>query len=134
MPFYETIFENGSHSVAEYDSDDQAMQAISEHHRRATAGERGNPEDPTGKIKAQPAARIARVLVYDTHPVEHAVVVTTEDVVKAVTANAVGDMVDPLVAAAAVRDLTSPLVESGPHESNYKQEEGRELEGWEVNA
>jgi hypothetical protein len=64
MPFYETVYETGRMSVAEYQDDDEAKSAIGEHHRRAVMGEVGGPI-------GQPAERIVAVFVYGEHPNEY---------------------------------------------------------------
>lgn len=63
MPFYELIFETGSHSVAQYADDEEALGAVAEQHRRAKAGDVGGPS-------GHAAERIARVLKYDEHPAD----------------------------------------------------------------
>lgn len=63
MPFYELTYETGRVSVACYENDAEAKDAIGAHHARALKGEPGGP------IGA-PAERVAKVRVYDKHPNE----------------------------------------------------------------
>lgn len=126
MPYYEVIYETGAHSIAEYTGDEEAMLAINAHHDRARNGQ---PGGPTG----HPAERIARILKYDRHPAEfgESQAINVEDLQKElaviVAHTTVGDMVSVPEVAAAVRDITNPTVESGPHDSNYKMKETTEL-------
>lgn len=128
MPFYEIIYENGEHSIAENVGDDGALSGIKEQHRRAVSGELGGPA-------GQPAQRIKRVLVFDMHPASFTPLVTTDDAAAAVASVATGDLIDVEVAAQVVRGLRSPVVVSEPHESNYKMTPNRELaaSAWEDN-
>lgn len=124
--FYEIIYETGAHSVAQYDSDEEAMSAITAHNERAVNGEIGGPSGHN-------AERIKRVYVYDRHPVTEgeSQAVTIDQIHAAIDAAvdmvAVGDMVSVPEIAAAVRDITSPTVNSGPHESNFAADSVREL-------
>jgi hypothetical protein len=63
--YYEVIYETGAHSIAQYDSDEEAISAITEQHNRAKNGMLGGPAGTT-----HPAERIVRVLKYHRHPVE----------------------------------------------------------------
>jgi len=129
MPFYETIFEDGSYSIANYDSDEEALGAAQAHHERATNGEPALLSDPEGRVKA---TRIVKLIRYDESPGEliESQVLPQDQVqseLNELLANATKDGVTDLrVLAATVRDLSNPLVVSGPHESNYKAE-GKEL-------
>ena len=128
MPYYEIIFENGEHSIMFADNDAECLLGVGEQHRRAKAGELGaQPLSPSNSPATHSAQRIKRVLKYDTHPADFNVVVTVDDVRAAVDAVAIGDLVSAEQAAAAIRDLRSPLVMSSPHDSNYKQVESAEL-------
>jgi len=129
--FYETIFENGLHTVASYDNDEEALRAIKEHHRRAVSGETGGPA-------GHPAERIKRVLVYERHPDDYGQTGTVnvnhlnEAVAVFMEEKALGGLVSVNEAAAMIRDLSDPVVDSSPHESNYLMTESRELspDGW----
>lgn len=128
--FYEIIYETGNHSLASYDSDDEAMRAVSEHHRRATSGERAQESNP----QMGPAERIAKVLKYKEHPatLNESQAVDAVEVKKAVNDAierlTVGNLVSIPELESAVREITSPLVESPPHESNYKMEDNGQLD------
>ncbi len=124
--FYELIFENGSYSIAEYADDDEARRAVETHHNRAKNGEIGGPA-------GNPAERIFKVLKYNKHPQDftesQAVEVSDirDAVDKAINDKAVGNLVSVPEVAAAIRDVSSSTVISGPHESNYKMPEVGEL-------
>jgi len=129
MVFAEIIYETGAHSIACYDSDEELLSAVSEHHKRAAEG--GKASD--GSQNA--AERIVKVLKYDRHPADETSVsseVALEEVKAAVEANSADGAVDVNALAAAVRELATPVVTSDPHESNYKLEEVEELdpESW----
>lgn len=125
--YYEIIYETGAHSVAQYDSDEEAVSAVKAQQDRAMTGQVGGPS-------GHPAERIVAVLKYNRHPVElgesQAVAATdlTAQFTEIVKKASVGDMVSVPEVAAAVRNLTSPTVESGPHESNFKMESVGELD------
>ena len=124
MPFYEVIYETGEYSVLTADSDDEAMKHVKEQHRRAMEGELGGPGN-------WPATRVARVLKYDEHPGDftESGMVSVKDAKAALDSVAMGDQVSVWEVAAAIRDLSNPLVpESDAHESNYKAPEAAELE------
>ena len=129
--FYEVIFEDGSFSVAEYESDEEAVAACEAHHQRALAGGRSLESAPN----SPPASRIAKLLKYENHPQDETEsqalpVAEVEKAVKqALKDHAHGDLVSVPQIAASVRDLTSPLVVSEPHESNFKAKEVGEVEG-----
>ena len=131
--FYEIIFETGNHSIAFYESDEEAVNAISTHHHRAKSGMLAQSTNP----QMGPAERIKRVLKYDQHPANYgesqAVVVSdvTGAVEEAVNKHRMGDLVSVPEVAAALRSITDPTVDSSPHESNYKMQEVGELTGWD---
>lgn len=97
MPWYELVYETGNHSVAYYEDDEEMLSAVSAHHARAVAGERGNSlgtSNETGApIPGLPAERIKVVYQYKKHP---------------------GDTGDE-----------DPRVDTPPHESNYAMKEQR---------
>lgn len=123
MPFYETIFEDGSNSVAFYDTDEIALRALREHQRRAENGEHGRPVAPgENPSLVHRASRIRGVEVYDSHPgdrgeFEHEV--TLEEFQAAVeralqrgqaASEGKGDTVKVTEAAAALLESTDPLI------------------------
>lgn len=127
MNYYEVIFEDGSHSIMSGD-DAAVTNALDEQHNRATNGQPGGPS-------GQPAARIKKVLRYDVHPqdLNEDQTVSVEVAQKTVT-EALKTFKSGVVPvhelAATIRELSSPIVESGPHDSNYKMESvGAELKG-----
>ena len=123
--FYEIIYETGNHSIAMYESDDEAIRAISEHHRRAKNGEKAQATNE----QMGPAERIVKVLKYDEHPADYSAsgAVDSQDVTaaveKAIADKGHGGLVSVMEVAAAVRDVSSPTVDSAPHDSNYKMKE-----------
>lgn len=126
--FYEIVYETGAHSVAEYATDEEAVDALKAHHERALAGEVGGPSEHS-------AERIKCVFVYNQHPADFgASQAMHSDVVRAELDALIGSLEDEngIVAvpdlASAVRDLTNPIVISGPHESNFKKKEERTLD------
>jgi hypothetical protein len=131
MPYYEIVYEPGNHSLAHYESDEEATNALNAHHERAKTGEAGI----TGSGGPEwPAERIARVFVYDNHPADFGVgqKVKADDVISQVSSMADADgLVNAPEAAAAVRASTSPFVEpSEAHGSIYAMPETHEL-NWE---
>lgn len=131
MPFYELIFETGAKSVAMYEDDAEALRATQAHHLRAVNGETAlasaSGSDPQSD---RPAERIVKVLKYDQHPGDfmESQALSATDVTKAVTAAIkdaqVGDLVSVPEVAAAVRELTSPVVaDAGRQDSMFKAPE-----------
>ena len=125
MPHYELIFEDGSYSVADYGDDKEALLAVTAHHERATQGGPALLSDPVGQVKA---VRIVKLIKYDNPPgellenqalPEDQVTAELKGLIKSSTKDGVTDL---RLLAAEVRNLSNPLVESGPHESNYKAE------------
>jgi len=129
--FYETVFETGRNSVASYDSDEEALNAAREHHRRAVHGERCLLSEPT----APPAERIVKILKYKTHPNDLNVDQTmSEEVLKKELSELVSRLKDEngVVAldqlSVEVRGLAHPIaVEAGPQDSIFKMKETGEL-------
>lgn len=127
MPFYEVIYEDGTHGVMCTDSEEEMLDGVSEQHRRATAGEKGGPAQDA------PAERVVKVLRYDTHPDDFNVeqIVTGEEL-KAALKDSLeihsedGAVSLPIVLAD-LRLLSSPMVDSAPHDSNYKMAEVEEI-------
>lgn len=122
MPYYEIIFENGEYSIANYENDEEALTAIHTHHDRAAVGEKAGSWEG-----ANPAQRVKAILVYDEHPgVDNPNL--SVDQIKDVLDKFDEGSINIHELSAALRDEISPLVESEPHESNYKMKELRELE------
>ena len=122
--FYEIIYENGDVSVANYDTDEEALAAVTEQHTRAKEGKKNGPQDG-------PASRVTKVLVYANHPGDYAgggmaadeVQASIKDLLKNI------DVVNVQELATAVSALNHPMQDAaGPHDSRFKQEEDRELE------
>jgi hypothetical protein len=146
VPYYEVIFETGNHSVAQYNDDDEAQNALRAHHARATSGQLGTPQsqprsdltDADLALAGQtqwPAERIVRVLKYDNHPADWGVgqKFATSDI-NATVQQLTGALdkdgtVNVQELAAQIRDLTNPQVagRENPHDSNYKMESTGEL-------
>lgn len=125
---YEIIFEDGSNSVAGYESDEEALEAITAAHVRAVAGGRSLESEPN----SPPASRVVKVLKYEEHPGSlYEDQVLPVEVLREVFDAAVGDSETVSVpeVAAAIRNATNPQQDSEPHESNFKMEEEGELEG-----
>lgn len=129
MPYCEIIYETGRSSVAYYETDDEAKQAIKAHHERALKGESGGP---TGA----PAERIKRVLVYPKHPNDYntdqtmTADVATEEV--AALIKAVSDdngIVHVGALSQHVQALSHPMVASKEtaFDSNFKMKQDREM-------
>jgi len=126
--YYEVIYEDGSHSIAQYDDDDEALSATQAHHDRALAG-----ESALAGVEV-PAVRVVKVLAYEDPPGQllsaHALPQDQlEAELPALIANSTQDgVVDLGVLTAHIRDLSNPFkAESAPHESKYKAEEVKEL-------
>ena len=130
--YVEVIYETGRSSVANYDSDEEAMSALAAHHKRAKSGQSGGPVG----APHIPAERIAKALVYSKHPNEY-----NPD--QTMSAELVGAELSELVTkysddngivnisrlAQAVQAISHPMVDnSGPHDSNFKMQEARELD------
>lgn len=134
MPFYEVIFENGEHSVISGD-DDSVLSGIKEQHRRAMSGEPGGPAGVQ-------AIRVKKVLKYDEHPgsLYESQAVPTEVLnnwlSEAVAENQVGDLVSIPEVIASIRRAGDPMQISGPHDSNFKMAEAKQLDSkkWEAGS
>lgn len=146
MPFYEVIFETGNHSIAQYESDEEAQDALKAHHERATQGKLGTPQstprndltdaDLTLAGQTQwPAERIVRVLKYDNHPADWGVGQSfatgdlsshTQALINALDKD--GTVSIPALAAQ-IRDMTNPQAagRENPHDSSYKMDASGEL-------
>lgn len=127
----EIVYETGRSSVAKYDSDEEALSAIAAHHERAVNGQSGGPAG----APHIPAERIKKVLVYDKHPNDfnEGQTMSAEILASEMTGLVEKYKDDNGVVsiphlAAAVQELSHPMVASGPHESNFKMQESRELD------
>jgi hypothetical protein len=143
--YYEIIYENGEHSIAQYDNDEEALSAINAHVERAMTGVPGTPQSslrndltemPANLNATWAAQRVVKVLKYDDHPADYSETANnlTADVAKKQLADLIDEVsVDGVVnmqeLAVAVSTSTSPRVDSKPHESNYKMQETGELKG-----
>ena len=127
--YYEIIYENGEVSVANYDTDEDALAAVTEQHNRAKAGLLNGPQ-------GGPASRVTKVLVYSAHPGDYGteggmstdeVNAGIKDILKGV------DVVDVQQLAQAVSALNHPMVTpASPHDSRFKMQEDRELaDSWD---
>jgi hypothetical protein len=128
--YYEIIYETGEHSIAQYDSDDEAVEALREHHRRALSGERFQTRSPQD-APAGPATRIKRVIKYDRHPADltESGLIDADKIAPIVDMVGVGGQASVHELTAALREELNPtLPESAPHESNYKMKEVGELD------
>jgi hypothetical protein len=144
MPFYEIIFEPGTKSVAFYDSDEEALDALGAHHAKALAGQSATPQSMTrtdlapGEFRNPGnwvAERIKRVLVYDDHPATHMEnqIMPADELKKELGAVideiSLGGEVSVMELAARVRALSDPMVDNaGAQESQFKATEVRELD------
>ena len=132
--YLEVVYENGEHSVMQADSEEKALEAIAEQHRRAMAGERGLQSDPA----SPPAIRVKRVFVYDEHPGSYGEsnAIPTKEAKAALDGLTQGDLVSVPQLVQALRNLTNPRINSAPHESNFIMKEKSEIksEKWEVAA
>lgn len=123
MLFYEVIYESGNHSIMAVESEDEMLEGVKTHHARAVAGDIGGPHGTA-------AERVSRVLKYESHPgdlYEEQVLPASEvkSLVTELTKNKAE--INVMELAAAVRDLSNPQMESGPHESNYKMDAVAEI-------
>jgi|SRR5678815_935134 hypothetical protein len=123
--FYEIVWEDGSVSVAEYGSDDEATKAVMEQHNRAKAGEKNGPQEVV-------ASRAAKVFAYKDHPGSYNEEGTlTADEVKASVNDLLKgvDVVNVGVLSQVVANLVHPMQEQAtPHDSKFKAEADHELE------
>jgi hypothetical protein len=122
---YEVIWEDGSHSLANYENDDEMKSAVGAHHNRAVKGESGGPA-------GGPAGRIVKILKYDSDPAESSDALSADEA-KAAISDAIDDAADEngVLDLSRLHNIVSSLrssqVSSGPHESNYKKEAQEEF-------
>jgi hypothetical protein len=150
LPYYEVIYEDGSHSIAQYDDDDEALSAINAHVERAKQGIPGTAANSTPRVDLDiatlpveqqrwPAQRVAKVYVYDEHPADYADHASTlsADVAKKTVADLVAKLQDSN-GVVGVADLANALMATmqprkpeeelaSAHDSTYKMKESREL-------
>jgi len=122
--YYEIIYENGEVSVANYDTDEDALAAVTEQHNRAKAGGLNGPQ-------GGPASRVVKVLVYSSHPGDYGTEggMSTDEVNAGIKDLLKGvDVVNVQNLAAAVSALNHPMVTpESPHDSRFKMDSEREL-------
>jgi len=144
LPYYEIIYEPGTISVAQYESDEEALSALKAHNERAKTGMPATPQSTArtdlapgdvATVGTWPAERIKRVLVYDQHPGDYAIgdLVDAEalkaSVTEAIDASGMQGSVHAPTVALAVVDAANPLKDrESVHDSQYKMQEGRELD------
>lgn len=129
MPFYETVYETGRMSVAEYADDDEAKLALKAHHDRAINGQPGGPI-------GQPAERVAAVFIYPKHPdAFNAAQSASADVLKDEVNELINKMKDENgvvsidLFAMEVRGLSHPMADErkASFDSFYKMKEAKKL-------
>lgn len=136
MPYYEVIYETGSHSVAYAENDEEMTRGLAEQHARAR---NGMPGGPTG----HPAERISSVEVYDKHPADYGVEQAfSVDVAKKTVTSLIDELADEN-GVVAKHDLTQAIhltsealvldADRKPLESQYKMKSKRSLDSalWE---
>jgi hypothetical protein len=130
VPFYEIVYEPGSHALVEYTDDVEAKTALQAHNAKATQGISATPSsqeraDVTGVPgpTSWPAERVAKVYKFASHPAEYGVgnKVQASDLTEMINSMRDEDgLIDANEAAAAVRSSTSPHVNpETPHDSLY---------------
>lgn len=131
MPFYEVVFETGSNSVAEYESDEEALSANEAQNTRAKSG---LPGGPTGHS----AERVKAILKYDKHPADFGAdqafsadvaTKTIADLIKQYSdENGVVSKTELASAILRTSDAVMQLDERKPGESIYKMKEKSSLD------
>lgn len=125
MAFYEIVYEDGTVSVADYASEEDATGAILEQHRRAKEGGKNGPQEGV-------ATRVAKVYVYSQHPGDYGTEggLSVDEVKAAIDAVLTGvDVVNVQQLAQYVSSLNHPMKpDAGAHESKFKMEHDKELE------
>lgn len=125
MPFYEVIFEVGTHSIMNAESD-EAVQGFAEiQHQRAKSG---LPNGPAGDR----ADRVVRILRYDDDPGNPVSVIPAKDVtarVKEVVSAIDTDEDGNVDLQEVARNLVPPAVLDTPvHESSFAMQSTGELD------
>lgn len=147
MAYYELIYESGEHSIAYYEDDAEALDAIGAHINRAKTGVPGSaanstprndldPNDVQLPVQQQvfPAIRIVRALVYEEHPSDFDATNVSSDVAKSMVTDAIKEVAVKSVvnlqelAMVLIRSTDTRLSDTAPHESNFKAKEDRELD------
>lgn len=124
--FVELIYEDGSHSVACYETEEEAQSAINGAQERAKSG---LPSvTPAPGERPQVAVRIKRALQYDSHPAEEHDL-SSDEVSTALKATLKGkDVVSFGDLLTFTRDLYNPIKDKeNPHDSQFKAEQVKEL-------
>jgi hypothetical protein len=133
MPYYEIVFETGNHSVAFYESDEEATQALTTHHERAKTGQSATPaSEARADVEGVPgptnwpAERIAKVYVFDSHPADFNVsgAVPLETLTQNLEAmKDESGNVNTAVASSVVRNASAPFAQAeAPYDSDYAME------------
>lgn len=127
MPFYEIVYEPGTKSVAFYEDDEEATNALTAHHSKALSGEPATPQSETrsdlgatlGAVGTWAAERVSRVYVYPEHPASFEPPIDTSSL----------EGKSPQEMITSIRDQANPVEpNSSAHESQYKMEAERELD------
>lgn len=151
MSYYEVIFETGSHSIMQGESDEEVLGALKEQNRRASAGEAGRgsstersdlqPGDAgyNPSLVDYPAERVVKVLKYDEHPADYNQDMTmSADVLKSELDSYLEgkDVVNLMELSGWARDLANPVKTEidSPHDSQFKAEETEELDLSSIDA
>ncbi len=123
--YYEIVYEDGTVSVANYGSDEEASSAILAQHERAKAGGKNGPQEAV-------ATRVAKTFVYGSHPgsLYEGNGMPADEVKSRVAELLKGhDVVDPAALAVQLGTITHPMEPNvGVHESKFKMEADKELE------
>lgn len=135
--YYEVVYETGRSSIIN-GTEEEALRAMGEQHRRARQGEASLSSVP----ESPPAERIVKAFAFDKHPNEWNPTDTlTADELKSALPPLVDSLTDDNgvvavgVFAQEVRALTHPMsINPGPHESNYKMEPVGEITQAQIDA
>lgn len=136
MPkFVEVVYETGRSSVMQVESEEEALSAMAEQHRRAKHGELAGPQ-------GGPAERVAKAFIYDRHPNDYNPSDTlTADELKALMPDMIDSMADDngIVSvghlAQQVRALSHPMkLQREAHESMFRMEEIGEISPEQVES
>ena len=135
VPFYEIVYEPGSHALVEYTDDVEAKTALQAHNAKAVSGTPATPSSiPRSDLTTTevpgptswPAERIAKVYKFDSHPATFKTgnQVQASELTEMINAMRDEDgLINANEAAAAVRASTSPHVNpETPHDSLYAME------------
>lgn len=130
VPYFEVLYENGEHSIAEYEDENEAVSAVTAHHERAVKGEPAMLD--TGDSRMPPAVRVVKVLMYDAHPADWMVEQTAsaDEIIARVKELTKGeDVVFVPDAVSHLRSMTNAFKDDpgGNADSNYRAEPVKEL-------